>query len=49
MKGVDISKGVLLYGSSGCGKTMLAQAVCNESKCSLVKLNVSDIYSRLEQ
>lgn len=45
-KGVDISKGVLLYGSSGCGKTMLARAVCNESKCNIVKLDITDIYSR---
>lgn len=44
--GVDISKGVILYGLSGCGKTMLAQAICNESPCNVVRLNTSEVYSR---
>lgn len=44
--GVELSKGVLLYGPGGCGKTLLAKATCNESKCTFIELKMSDIYSR---
>ena len=44
--GVELSKGVLLYGPGGCGKTLLAKATCNESKCNFIELKISDIYSR---
>jgi hypothetical protein len=44
--GVEFSKGVLLYGPGGCGKTMVAKAICNESKCNFVELRIADIYSK---
>jgi ATP-dependent 26S proteasome regulatory subunit len=44
--GIEFSKGVLLHGLSGCGKTMLSKAVLYESKCNYVQLNVAEIYSR---
>ena len=44
--GVDLSKGVLLYGPGGCGKTLLAKAVCVESKCAYVELSITQVYSK---
>jgi chromosomal replication initiation ATPase DnaA len=44
--GVEMSKGVLLYGASGCGKTMLARATCNEAKCAVVELNIAQVFSK---
>lgn len=44
--GVKLSKGVILYGPGGCGKSLLANAVCHQSKCNYVELKIADIYSR---
>ena len=44
--GVEFSKGVLLYGPGGCGKTMVARAICNESKCNFVELRIADIHGK---
>ncbi len=44
--GVEFSKGVLLYGPGGCGKTMISRAICNETKCNFVELRFADIYGK---
>ena len=43
-QGLDLSKGVLLYGSSGCSKTLLAKAFSQETKCNFIEINCSDIF-----
>uniref|UniRef100_A0A1A9WZS4 AAA+ ATPase domain-containing protein n=1 Tax=Glossina brevipalpis TaxID=37001 RepID=A0A1A9WZS4_9MUSC len=53
--GVEISRGLLLYGSSGCGKTMICEAMSyrlhdrlkdTTSKPLILKLSSSDIFSK---
>lgn len=44
--GIEFSKGVLLYGPKGCGKTLLARAILHESQCHFIELNVTEIYSK---
>jgi ATP-dependent 26S proteasome regulatory subunit len=43
--GVNFSKGVLIYGSPGCGKTLIAKTLCSQSKCHLVEVKVSQLFS----
>ncbi|CAF0804058.1 unnamed protein product [Didymodactylos carnosus] len=40
--------GILLHGSSGCGKTLLVEAICSQFnlKYSVVRIDFQDIYSR---
>ncbi|XP_031554574.1 ATPase family protein 2 homolog [Actinia tenebrosa] len=44
--GVPPSRGVLLYGPSGTGKTMVARAVANETRVHFICINGPDILSR---
>ncbi|KAI9585475.1 ATPase family protein 2 homolog [Glossina fuscipes] len=54
-KGVKIPRGLLLYGSSGCGKTMICEAMCSRlrerltdtsSKPLVLKLRGSELFSK---
>src|SRR4030066_28598 len=41
--GIDPPKGVLLHGPPGCGKTLLARAVANESEANFYSINGPEI------
>jgi len=44
--GIDPPKGVLLHGPPGCGKTLLARAVANESEANFLSINGPEIMSK---
>ncbi len=41
--GIDAPKGVLLYGPPGCGKTLIARAVANETDAHFITINGPEI------
>ncbi len=44
--GIDPPKGVLLHGPPGCGKTLIAKAVANESDAHFISINGPEIMSK---
>jgi len=44
--GIDPPKGVFLHGPPGCGKTLLARAVANESEANFFSINGPEIMSK---
>lgn len=41
-----ICAGILLYGASGCGKTLIAQALASDAGMNFISVTSSDIFSK---
>ena len=44
--GIDVPKGILLYGLPGTGKTLLAKAVANEANANFISIKGPEIFSK---
>ncbi|TXT07283.1 hypothetical protein VHUM_03453 [Vanrija humicola] len=44
--GIDAPSGVLLWGPPGCGKTLLAKAVANESRCNFISVKGPELLNK---
>ncbi|ACB06954.1 CDC48 family AAA ATPase [Candidatus Korarchaeum cryptofilum] len=44
--GIDPPRGVLLYGPPGCGKTLIAKAVANESEANFISVKGPELLSK---
>ncbi|MBQ8685334.1 MAG: AAA family ATPase [Clostridia bacterium] len=44
-RGMDLPKGVLLYGASGTGKTYMAKAIANETRSAFIHKNATEFES----
>ncbi|PIA60060.1 hypothetical protein AQUCO_00400737v1 [Aquilegia coerulea] len=44
--GVDLDMGILLYGPPGCGKTLIAEAVANESRANFIHVKGPEILNK---
>lgn len=44
--GIRPLNGILMYGPPGCGKTLLAKAVANESNCNFISVKGPEVFSK---